>query len=338
MASKLEKYMWLIKFIKDNPYCTIDEIINGWRDPRNNELLRNKKDEKGKVIVGEYEDLNRRTFYRWMSDIKRSKLAKIEIGTACDKTGYHIVGADLTTEANEYIVNNILINGVLKDISENNIMIENYAPYEKFMDIAKKAIVEKKEVEVIHRKYGESETTNPTLRPLGLRSFEKRWYLIAKKKVNGWWEMRNYAFDRIEGMEITDRKFKDSTDIKTYYKDYYGVDTESEYKKALDIKIKVRGKDAYYLNSLPLHHSQKLVRTELADAPDGSFTYKVFSLHLKPTKDFIRALISHGDVEVIVPIVPKELKESKELNELKKLRDEVKSTLAELSKRYNENK
>ena len=107
--------------------------------------------------------------------------------------------------------------------------------------------------------------------------------------------LRTYALDRIDDMEITDKKFKmpKGFDAQELYDTVYGIILDND-KKVERIEINVYNGQADYFRSLPLHQSQR----ELSSNKDCT----VFEYYLKPTYDFIQELLSHGpDVEVIHP-------------------------------------
>ena len=61
------------------------------------------------------------------------------------------------------------------------------------------------------------------------------------------------------------------------------------------IQIKVYGIHVLYVRALPLHHSQKEIKT--------TDEYSIFELRLKPSFDFKQELLSRGaDIEVISPL------------------------------------
>lgn len=100
-------------------------------------------------------------------------------------------------------------------------------------------------------------------------------------------------------IELTDRHFElDPTfDINAYYDAAFGVITGIE--DDLDIeKIRVKVYNHYhradYLRTLPLHKSQIIV--------DSTPEYTIFEYHLRPTDDFLSAILAlGGDAEVLSP-------------------------------------
>ena len=78
------------------------------------------------------------------------------------------------------------------------------------------------------------------------------------------------------------------------------------------VRVKVVSDQVRYIDSLPLHDTQKLIE----ETPE----YGIFEYYLVPTYDFRQELLSHGpDVEVLEP---------------KELRDEIKADIALMYKNY----
>lgn len=73
----------------------------------------------------------------------------------------------------------------------------------------------------------------------------------------------------------------------------YGIIVDERIKPE-EVIIKAYGVKAKYINTLPLHSSQKVV--------EQSETYTTFSLYLRPTYDLRQELLSHGEeLEVLRP-------------------------------------
>ena len=78
-----------------------------------------------------------------------------------------------------------------------------------------------------------------------------------------------------------------------FFDEYYGVIINGE-QAVEKIKLKVSARQANYLRSLPLHHSQQ----EVERTTECSF----FQLTLRPTYDFQQEILKNGeDIEVLEP-------------------------------------
>ena len=108
-------------------------------------------------------------------------------------------------------------------------------------------------------------------------------------------DYRIYGLDRIEDLEMTTDTFKLPKDFSAsdYFSNYYGIISDSNIKPER-IVIRAYRDHIPYMNSLPLHHSQKLL--------ENNDEYADFELFLAPTFDFIMRLLSAGAmIEVIYP-------------------------------------
>ena len=124
-----------------------------------------------------------------------------------------------------------------------------------------------------------------------------------------------YALDRMEQLEETAEEFEFPKDFDTeaFFAECYGVMCATQCKAE---KIVIRAYPPYtnYLRTLPLHHSQK----ELRSTPE----YADFEFYLRPTLDFRQELFSQGDeVEVLEPAT---------------FREEMMETTRRILKRYRE--
>lgn len=140
--------------------------------------------------------------------------------------------------------------------------------------------------------YMSAKTNTYTVIPIGLKLFKRRWYLITVNS-NGT-KPYSYALDRLVDIKPVESNPKVNTpDLNTLFNDCYGIIRDPEWGVE-DILLKVSKYQAMYLEALPLHHTQQIVkRTD---------NYVWFSLRLRPAYDFIMELLANGkDVEVIKP-------------------------------------
>ncbi|MFV0587705.1 WYL domain-containing protein [Bacteroides reticulotermitis] len=129
--------------------------------------------------------------------------------------------------------------------------------------------------------------------PYCVKVFKQRWYVIAYSPGKD--HTHIYALDRIKAMTITNSKFvlPSDFDSELFFADCFGVITDENIKTE-KVLIKVHINQNRYIRSLPLHHSQKEEK--------NTVDYSIFSYWIKPTFDFLQALLSHGGyVEVLSP-------------------------------------
>lgn len=155
------------------------------------------------------------------------------------------------------------------------------------------AIFEHKEIIFNHCKYESDEPTCRTLQPYTLKEHRNRWYVIGKEKG----KPRIFGLDRISDLNIRDVYFIQEPEfydeIFDVLKDAVGI-MAFEFRSE-DVTLEFSKEQAYYINSLMLHRSQKV-----EDKPDGGV---IVHLHVKITPEFITdCILKYGDgVKVLKP-------------------------------------
>jgi predicted DNA-binding transcriptional regulator YafY len=129
--------------------------------------------------------------------------------------------------------------------------------------------------------------------PLLLKQYRNRWYLIS------WDESKNdyitYALDRIEDLEVTKEIATQpkNFDPDNYFKHAVGItsgNTEPD-----DVRLKVSLVASKYLDSLPIHTSQRVV--------EMNNDHFIFSLNVNVSEELIREILSYGGaIEVLEPV------------------------------------
>ena len=205
------------------------------------------------------------------------------------------------------ISNMLMESGSLKD----RIMLENIPAGKEYLQPIINAMKQDYKLMMTYRKFGQTTGYTITIEPYAIKVFKQRWYLLAKDNKRE--TPTIYALDRILALEETEESFVYPSDFDTelFFKDYYGVLCSTK-DKAQKIVIRTYPPFTNYLRTLPLHHSQKEVKT----TPD----YADFEFHLRPTFDFRQELLSQcNEVEVLKPA---------------KLREEMKEMIGKMLERY----
>ena len=156
-------------------------------------------------------------------------------------------------------------------------------------------------VEVKYRRYESDNVTEVDFEPYCLKLFNQRWYVLAhfhrdatpEKEERDYYGV--YSFDRMQEVSLTNVKFevRDDFDAQDYFSECFGV-FASESTPAERIVLRAYNKQRYYLNDLPLHHSQKVIgRGE---------NYTDFEYYIRPTIDFCGHILSLANqLKVIYP-------------------------------------
>lgn len=186
----------------------------------------------------------------------------------------------------------------LKDKISDKLIFEHRQPQgtEHLVPILK-AIEKKKRIKFDYQKYWEDNLESRTIEARALKEHKQRWYVIGidivKKKP------RIFGLDRIQNLQITTAGFKhEKIDVEEMFKHSFGIISPND-DKPIKIELTFTSFQAKYINSLPLHHSQKIVAENKNKV--------VFGLYLIPTHDFKMELLSHGSS--LLEIKPERLKE-----------------------------
>src|SRR5690606_4929692 len=156
------------------------------------------------------------------------------------------------------------------------------------------AIDSKVKMRMNYKKIGESKEKYRVIYPLAIKESRFRWYMIAEDEADH--IVKTFAFDRITALSATEERF---TQTKTYdldqlFSDYIGVNRQSSHPKTRVILETSNANQVYYLESLPLHSSQKIVAMP-------NHTYQI-SLDIIITYDFILELMyMASSVKVVKP-------------------------------------
>jgi hypothetical protein len=118
------------------------------------------------------------------------------------------------------------------------------------------AILYKKVLTIKYLPFG-SEACDFIIHPYYLKQYNNRWFLYG---YNPEWDKYdwNIALDRVEQLIEIQSDFVPNTKIdwNEYFEDIYGV-TKPQNKETEDIILYFFGKTAYYIESKPVHGSQK---------------------------------------------------------------------------------
>lgn len=133
--------------------------------------------------------------------------------------------------------------------------------------------------------------------PLLLKQYRNRWYLISFDGDKN--DYITYALDRIEDLNISSKVADKPIDFNqdNYFK--YAVGITSGNTPPEKVKLKASIVAAKYIDSLPIHRSQKVL--EVND------DYFIFGLTVNISEELIREILSYGGALKVIE--PQELKE-----------------------------
>ena len=282
-----KEYIWLVNTIRRVRRITFAEINERWVE---SEL-------SGGV------EMYRSTFNRHKDAIEEMFGIVID----CDKSDgyrYFIANPEVLREdsVQSWMLSTLSVSNIVSEglSLQNRILLES-APFDGgYLQRIIEAMKQSVRICITYQRYGSEECRQFEFEPYCIKLFKQRWYVLGHfyKDNPGASHvdyMTVFAFDRIRSLSITDVKFEIASDFdaQTFFSEYFGVWADE--KTPLErIVIRAIGQEQYYMDDLPLHHSQHVVAQG-----DG---YTDFDFHLRPTPDFKTHLLSLGArIQILQP-------------------------------------
>lgn len=283
-----KQYIWIINTIFRSKYITLQELNERWVQTEMSEGM----------------PMNRITFNRHRAAIEEM----FDISIECQRKGgyfYYIDNEEVFKNNNlqHWLLDSLSISNMLMESSllKERIMLENIPAGKQYLQPIINAMKQGHKLQMTYHKFGQQESYTITIEPYAIKVFKQRWYLLAKNPKRE--APTVYALDRVKQLIETEETFQFPEDFNTeaFFRDCYGVMNTDD--KAQRIVIRANAPYMNYVRTLPLHHSQKEIKT--------TDQYADFELYLKPTFDFRQELLAQGhDVEVLLPAqFRKEMKE-----------------------------
>ena len=308
-----KQYIWLVEIIRNAKRITFAEINRKWVDTD--------------MSCGV--EMARTTFFRYKEAIQDIFGLIIE----CDRKNgyeYYIENEEVLEEdsVQNWMLSTMSISNMIgENVSmQNRILLESVPSGNGILQEIIKAMRDNRRVMITYRRYGAAAASSFSAAPYCVKLFRRRWYVLVKidrptykdekKKTKDEGYMAVFSLDRIEGITIQKTKFKldKNFDANSFFDECFGI-VIGDGSKPTKIVLRAYGLEPHYLNDLPLHHSQRVVKqTE---------EYTDFELLMRPTSDFKAHLLSRGQwLKVISP---------------KSLTDEMKEWLSAAMTRYENN-
>lgn len=275
---KTQFCIWLVHFLLKRK-STRKEINDAWR----------------KSTYYDGKDISRNTFLEY----KRKAEDLFEIDITCDRrTNQYFIEEPETLDSDQlkkWLLASLSAVTTIKQSKKlsQRIMLEQTFGGESFLPTITEAMSSNLCINVMYKPFWYDEPYAFILDPYFIRLFKQRWYLVGfshKHKM-----IRIFAFDRIQEVNITEQKFAmpEGLNVENYFFDNFGIIQQDNIQPET-IRLKFIAEQGVYIETKPLHHSQKLV--------SKNSEYIIFELYLKPTFDFFQEILSYGsDVEVLTP-------------------------------------
>lgn len=278
---QLQKYTWLIDTIRRAGKISLEEISERWE--------RNKD-------LSDYKPLSRATFNRWKDAI----FSQFGIIISCQRAGgylYYIENPEDIDEDNlkKWMLDSFAVGNLIgENLSLKDRILVNQVPSARdYLAALLEAMKENHTVTITYCAFGKTKSYTFSIEPYCVKLFENRWYVLAHNVQYD--DIRIYGLDRIEDLKVEESTFKLPKDFSAseYFSSYYGIVTNMNINPE-HIVIRAYRDHIPYINSLPLHHSQRLL--------EDNGEYADFELYLAPTYDFVMRLLHVGAmIEVVSP-------------------------------------
>lgn len=151
------------------------------------------------------------------------------------------------------------------------------------------AIAQRNVIEIEYKKFEDIDSKIHKIKPILLKEDKQMWYIIGINiKYNS---LITFALDRIINIVVTDEQFEYiKFDSEEYFKYSFGVTVYDD--DPIDVIISIDPKQGHYLKTLPIHHSQKILKENSKEF--------LISLKVKPTYEFYKTIKSYGEQATII--------------------------------------
>ncbi|MDE6867373.1 MAG: WYL domain-containing protein [Muribaculaceae bacterium] len=294
----LKRYLWLIDTLKRDGEMTYDEIAERWE--------RSSVNDNGSA-------LSKRTFYNHCQAVARHFGIDIECRRGRGLNLYSISNPEAIEENSltKWALDSFSLGELLLGNASisNKILLEEIPSGREWLEPILQALQNDRQIQIEYENFFGMKFSG-TVSPLCVKLFKRRWYVLCEVGKD---RKRIFSLDRVKSLSITDHSFIYPKDFipADYFRDVFGI-VAGTGGKVENIVIRTYDELPGYLRSLPMHHSQREIKSNK--------DYTDFSLRLRPSFDFIQELLLHRDqLEVLSPPT---------------LRDEVAEIISKMKNHY----
>ena len=280
LRGTIKRYILIIEQLNKNNYSTLDEL----------------KD----LLHQEGFEISERTLQRDIEAIKN----EFDIGIQYNKTrkGYHIEKFD-TIHFESFLRFLEIANTaqfLIETMKEGKQAMEHISfdgdgmlTGSEHLKTLLEAIKEQKQIQFEHINFERNDKPKSyKIEPYLLKQYQNRWYVFGK--VASIKEFRTFGLDRIQSLDISATKFKrDKNYFPTQtFDDIVGLNYSEG--KMQTVRLSVAYPQAKYIKSLPLHHSQQIIKDDNKEL--------VIELFLIPNFELLQKILMQGDfIKVVSP-------------------------------------
>lgn len=280
MQDLLYRYTWLLNTIYQANGITFDEINEKWMSRNNNDT---------NIIP-------KKTFHTH----KRKIEDLFDINIVCRKEGknyyYYIENPECLNSTTSKFLDAFYIKQLTKESVklQDRILLEQIPENSSSLFEIADAMLESRTLNIEYQSFWSENSSVIQIEPYALKYFKQRWYVLSHNVDKN--SFRIYALDRIIECHRTTQSFELPVGFSAeeYFKHNYGIIVNDDEYDIEDFVIKAYGNQRYYLNSLPLHPSQKEIETQK--------DFSIFSYRLRFSYDLHQEILSDGaTLEILKP-------------------------------------
>ena len=285
-----KEYIWLIETIYEAGKISFAEINEKWC----------RTEESGGV------EFARTTFNRHRDAI----LDMFGVIIECDRKDgyrYYIYNKEVLNDDSvaNWLFSTLSVGNMLDENVgvQDRILLESIPSGNTYLKSIIKAMRESRRVMITYRRYGAASANSFSVAPYCVKLFKRRWYVLVRFERSSYRDNGNgdkealsiLSLDRIENIELQQDKFtiNPEFDSAVFFNECFGI-VVGDGTKPERIILRAYGLEPHYLRDLPIHHSQREIRS--------TDDYTDFELYMRPTSDFKANLMSRGEwLQVISP-------------------------------------
>ncbi|KAA6342114.1 hypothetical protein EZS27_010109 [termite gut metagenome] len=283
ITAYIQRYLFIIRFIRKNPYCTLKAIQEHVEREFHNHAIDNIGTSTGVIE----------------KDIREIRGLRVDIEYDFMQRGYYIPA---TNEPNGYSdIERILDSFDVLCSMGGDSGVPPYMLPEKRRSRGtehllplKEAIKEHTPVRFYYKKFYPEESAIRTVEPYVLKESRGRWYLLGFDADGNHSVAKSFGLDRISDIQVLfPKKFTPQRNIdwEKKYEHCFAMFTDGHPQH---VTFFVDHRDGNYIEAMPIHPSQRLTRTNEGVRVE---------LYISVTLDFIMELMSRSwSLSIIEPL------------------------------------
>ena len=269
-AKKLKRYALIVEKIQQSKFPSLEEI----------EIFLKRMDL----------EISERTIQRDIEQIRKDCDISIEYHRT--HRGYFIEEDELSKNRIRFLQSQSMTTNFLEFMKENPkhadaIILSNDVNGKgiEYVEQILFAIRSNRQIEFLYQKFWDESPKQFTIQPYALKEFQNRWYLVGI--LTGQETLFKFGLDRILSFKVSTQKFvkRKEIDVKEHFSRMIGINSENEKREI--IRLVFKPVQAKYIETLPLHWSQKMMSTTEKEV--------VFEYFLIPNYELTQKILSFGD-------------------------------------------